>query len=95
MSTTIQNLKKSLLTYVDYMVKSNTTKNPIYENLANRVWREEVKPYVLNEEITTWEADIKKRFLDDPYVRVNMSEKQAYCLARAFAAINSETIINK
>lgn len=92
-TTTIQNLKKSLLAYVDYMVKFNTTKNSVYENLANKVWSEEVKPYVLNEEITTWEADIKKRFLDDPYVRIKMSEKQAYCLARAFAAINSETIL--
>lgn len=92
-TTTIQNLKKSLLTYVDYMVKSNTTKNDVYERMANNVWNEEVRPYVLNEEITTWEADIKKRFLDDPYVRFNMSEKQAYCLARAFAAINPETIL--
>ena len=60
--------------------------------MANSVWREEIKPFVKNEDITTWESDIKKRFLDNPYVKNEISEKQAFCLARAFQVLNPETI---
>jgi hypothetical protein len=74
------------------MVKSNTTRNTVYEQMANAVWNEEIAPFVKDENITTWEIDIKKKFIDNPYVRFSMSEKQAYCLARAFATINPETI---
>jgi hypothetical protein len=93
MTTSIQKLKGSLIKFVDYMVKGNTTQNTIYEQMANTVWSEEIQPFLVNENITTWEVDIKKKFIDNPYVRFSMSEKQAYCLARAFAAINPETII--
>jgi hypothetical protein len=92
MTTTIQNLKVSLIKFIDYMVESNTTQNTVYEQMANTVWNEEIKPFVINEDITTWESDIKKKFIDNPYVRFSMSEKQAYCLAKAFATINPETI---
>lgn len=75
------------------MVKSNTTRNTVYKDMANTVWSEEIQPFVINEDITTWEKDIKVKFLDNPYVRFQMSEKQAFCIARAFASINPETII--
>lgn len=92
-TTTIQNLKNAIIRFVNYTVKSNTTANSTYEGMANTVWREEIAPYVANDEITTWEADIKKKFIDNPYVRYDISEKQAYCLARAWASINHETIV--
>lgn len=91
-TTTLQSLKQSIIKFVDYMVKDNTTKNHVYEQMANNVYREEIMPFVKNEEIETWEADIKKKFLDNPYVRFNISDRQAFCLARAFANINPETI---
>lgn len=91
MKTNIQNVKAAIIKYVDYMVKSNTTRNTNYEQMADQVWREEIAPYVVNEEITTWESDIKKKFIDNPYVRFDISEKQAFCLARAFAKINPDT----
>jgi hypothetical protein len=95
MKTTIQNLKKSIITYVDYVVKANTQGNQnMYESIANKVWNEEVAPFVKNENITSWESDIKNKFCNNPYVKFSISEKQAYCLARAFAAINPETVIN-
>jgi hypothetical protein len=93
MATSVQNLKASLIKFVDYMVKCNTTQNTTYEQMANTVWAEEIQPFLVNENITTWEIDIKKKFIDNPYVRFNISEKQAYCLAKAFANINPETII--
>jgi hypothetical protein len=91
-TTTIKSLKESIIEYVDYLVKSNTTSNAIYENMANDVYANQIQPFVKNEAITTWEADIQKRFLNNPYCKFQISEKQAYCLARAFAQINSETI---
>lgn len=91
MKTTIQNIKVAIIRYVSYMVKSNTTANRTYEGMAETVWREEIAPYVVNEEIDTWESDIKKKFIDNPYVRFDISEKQAFCLARAFAKINPDT----
>ena len=76
------------------MVKSNTSQNTVYEQMANTVWSEEIQPFLVNENITTWEIVLKKKFIDNPYVRFSMSEKQAYCLAKAFALINPETIIS-
>lgn len=93
MTTTIQQLKQAIITHVNYTVKANTTGNrDLYEGIADTTWKEEIMPYVVNEEITTWELDIKKKFIDQPYVRFGISEKQAYCLARAWAAINPSTI---
>lgn len=93
--TTIQKLKVSIIKYVDYVVKANTTGNrDLYDKISNKVWAEEITPFVKNENITSWELDIKKKYLDEPYLRYNVSEKQAYCLAKAFASINPETIIN-
>ena len=90
---TINDIKKSIITYVNYVVKANTTSNrDLYEGISDTIWNEEIKPFVINEEITTWESDIKKKFIDQPYVRFGISEKQAYCLARAWAAINPTTI---
>jgi hypothetical protein len=90
---TINQIKSSIITYVNYVVKANTTGNrDLYESMSDNVWREEIKPYVVNEEITTWESDIKKKFIDQVYLRFSISEKQAYCLARAWAAINPSTI---
>ena len=92
---TIQELKKSLITYVDYVVKANTTGNrDLYDKMSNKVWNEEIAQFVKNENITSWEKDIKTKFCDQPYLRFAISEKQAYCLAKAFANINPETIIN-
>lgn len=53
MKTNIQNLKAAIIEFVSYMVKSNTTRNTIYEQMADRVWREKIAPYVVNQEITT------------------------------------------
>lgn len=94
MKATVQDLKKSIIKYVGYMVKDNTTKNHAYEEIANDIYRKEIAPFVVNENITTWESDIKKKFFDNPYVRFDISEKQAWCLANAFSKINPETIIN-
>lgn len=91
MTTSIQNIKTAIIDYVDYLVKANAG-NATYEQMANMVWQEQIQPYVKNENITTWEADIQKKFINNPYVRFSISEKQAFCLARAFAAINTETI---
>lgn len=92
--TTIQELKKALLDYNFYVVKNNTTGNHTYDQIANSIWAEKIAPFVKNENITTWESDIKAKFCDNVYVRYNISEKQAFCLARAFACINQETILN-
>jgi hypothetical protein len=90
---TTNQLKASIISYVNYIVKANTTGNrDLYEGIADTTWREEIKPFVINEEITTWESDIKKKFIDQVYLRFSISEKQAYCLARAWAAINPSTI---
>lgn len=91
MTTSIQNIKSSIIDYVDYLVKSNSG-NAIYEQMANTVWQEQIQPFVVNENITSWGSDIQKKFINNPYVKYPISEKQAYCLARAFAAINPETI---
>lgn len=91
MKTNIQNIKAAIIDFVRHTVKSNITRNTVYEQIANQVWREKIAPYVINEEITTWESDIKKKFIDNPYVRFDISEKQAFCLARAFANINPDT----
>lgn len=91
MTTSTQNIKKSIIDYVDYLVKANSG-NAIYETMANDVWQNEIQPYVKNETITTWEADIQKKFINNPYVKFSISEKQAFFLARALAAINPDTI---
>lgn len=83
-------MKASLIKYNDYSVKAITTANATYESMAANVWSTEIFPFIQNEKITTWEADIKNKFIDNPYCRMVMSEKQAYCLARAYAAINAE-----
>ena len=90
-TATIQQIKAALLDFNRYMVTANRG-NGIYEDLANTVWNDKILPFVKNETIGTWESDIQKKFIDNPYVRFEMSEKQAYCLARAYAAINPETI---
>lgn len=92
MTTTIQDLKKAIIEYVKWVAKQNETGNNTYEQVANSVYVEKIHPFVKNEEITGWEKDIKKKFFDNPYVRFEISEKQAYCLARAFASINQDTI---
>lgn len=91
-TTTIKDLKSAIIEYVDYLVKSNTTSNAIYETMANNVYANQIQPFVKNETITTWEADIQKKFFNNPYCKFQISEKQAYCLARAFAQINHDTI---
>lgn len=91
-TTSINNLKVAIIDYINYVVKANTTGNSTYESVSNNVWREQIAPYVKNEAITTWELDIKKKFVDNPYCRYAISEKQAYCLARAYAQLNPETI---
>lgn len=91
---TLNQIKVSIIKFVEYQVKSNTTANQIYEQMANDVWCNEIAPFVKNENITSWEADIQKKFIDNPYVRFTISDKQAYCLARAYAALNPETINN-
>jgi len=92
-TTTIQSLKQSIIDYVNYVVKANTTGNrDTYDTISNNVWKEQIAPFVVNEEIKTWESDIKKKFTDNPYLRFAISEKQAYCLARAWASLNPETI---
>lgn len=90
-TVSIQTLKTGIINYVDFLVKANQG-NGIYETMANDVWQNEIQPFVKNETITTWEADIQKKFINNPYVRFSISEKQAYCLARAFAAINPNNI---
>lgn len=92
MFTTVQDLKKAIQEYVYYVVKSNTTANSNYEKISDNIYNEKIKPFVVNENITTWESDIKKRFMDNPYAKFEISEKQAFCLARAYQAINTETI---
>lgn len=87
---TIQQLKDSLIKYNNFVVKSNTTGNHTYESMAQNVWANEIFPFIPNENVTTWELDIKKKFIDNPYCRYEMSEKQAYCLARAYANLNKE-----
>ena len=92
MTTTIQDLKKAIIEYVDYLVKANTSTNAIYETMANDVYANHIQPFVRDENVATWESDIQKKFFNNPYVRFTISEKQAFCLARAFAAINQDTI---
>lgn len=92
MTTTIQSLKQAIIEYNNYQVKCMETRNHTYENIADSIYREKIFPYVKNENIDTWELDIKKRFLDDPYCRLIISDKQAYCLARALQKLNPETI---
>lgn len=92
-TTTIQNLKSSIINYVANVVDANTQgSRTIYEQLSDKIWNEEIAPFVKNENITSWEIDIKKKFIDNPYVAYPISEKQAFCLARAFQQLNIETI---
>lgn len=94
MKATIQTIKKALITYNAYVVKANTSmgSKTIGEDIANQIWDEELRPYLLNETITTWEKDIQEKMINNSSCRWYISEKQAYCLARAFAQINPETI---
>ena len=91
-TTTVKSLRNSLLRYVDYIVKANTSNNDNYFQKADEVWDNEIEPFVYDKNITTWERDIKNRFIDDSNVRFNMSKKQADCLASAFQKLNPETI---
>ncbi len=92
MKTSIQELKKAIIEFVGYRNDAQRGNTNLYDRMADQLWNEKIGPFVKNEKIETWEQDIQKRFLDNPYVRFAISEKQAYCLARAFAAINPETI---
>lgn len=91
---TIQQIKQSLISYNCSIVKSNTTMSSktMAEDIANQVWDEELRPYLLNETITSWEKDIQEKMINNTSCRWFISEKQAYCLARAFQAINPDTI---
>lgn len=81
--------------YVMNVVDANTQGNrTLYEQMSDKVWNEEIAPFVKNENITTWELDIKKKFINNPYVSYRISEKQAFCLARAFQVLNPHTIKN-
>lgn len=65
----------------------------MYDSLSDNVWREEIMPYVQNESIDGWEKDIQAKFCNQPYQKFVISEKQAYCLAKAFQRINQYTIV--
>lgn len=91
-TTSLQNLKVSLIDYSSYIAKSNTTGNSTYSQIADDIYAEKIQPFVKNIAITTWEADIQKRIIDNPYSKIILSEKQAYCLARAYQLLNPETI---
>ena len=91
-TTTVKSLRNSLLRYVDYIVKANTSHNDSFMKKAENVWDNEIGPSVYHKNITSWERDIKNRFIDDSNVRFNMSKKQADCLASAFQKLNPETI---
>lgn len=91
-TTTVKSLRNSLLRYVDYIVRANTSNNDNYFQKADEVWDNEIDPFVRYKNITSWERDIKNRFIDDSNVRFNMSKKQADCLASAFQKLNPETI---
>lgn len=92
MKTTLQELKSAIKDYVYYQVRVNTTGNHTYETIANNIWKEKLAPFIKNEDIQDWTKDIKTKFLDNPYVRFEISEKQAYCLAKSFATLNPNTI---
>lgn len=89
---TINELKTSIMSYVRFMVKKTKYGNNTYQDVADTIYRDEIYPYVKNDNITGWEVDIKGKFLNGINVPYEISEKQAYCLARAFAQLNPETI---
>lgn len=91
--TTIISLKQAIITYVSYYVQNNKMRNSVYADMADDIYREKIAPFVIKENIEGFESDIKRRFLDDPSVKFNISEKQAYCLARAFMNANPDTIV--
>lgn len=93
--TTIQNLKVALLEFSKLMADSNTSRNETYAQIADNVWREKIYPFIKNENVTTWESDIIKKIINNPYTRLALSEKQAYCVAAAYQRINQETILVK
>ena len=91
-TTTVKSLRNSLLSYSNYVAKANTSHNDSFMKKAEDVWDNEIEPFVRYKNITSWERDIQKRFLEDDNVRFSMSKKQADCLASAFQKLNPETI---
>jgi hypothetical protein len=90
---TIQDIKQALIEYNYRLVFANKTmgSRSMQQDIADEIWNEKLAPFIKNETITSWEKDIQEKMLN-PYCKWAISEKQAYCLARAFAQINPETI---
>jgi hypothetical protein len=90
---TIQTIKQALIEYNYRIVFANKTmgSRSMQQDIADEIWNEKLAPFIKNETITTWEKDIQEKMLN-PYCKWAISEKQAYCLARAFQSINQDTI---
>jgi hypothetical protein len=90
---TIQEIKQALIEYNYRLVFANKTmgSSTMQQDIADDIWAEKLAPFIKNETITSWEKDIQEKMLN-PYCKWTISEKQAYCLARAFAQINPGTI---
>lgn len=93
-TTTLQDLKKSLINYTEWVVKSNTYKNGTYGQISNKIWNEQIAPFVKDETLTGFKADIAKKIINNPYTRFPLSEKQAYCVVTEWAN-NEKNLISK